>query len=272
MENPILYTSERKSDTYLAINSCGENILDETDAGTLRENGRIDFGIQYIAEGKGYYEENGETLTAESGTVLLYFPNIRQHYFFKKEDKARLLWAHCTGKFCEILDPIKQAGVVPVKIIDTKDFERVFKRMTAAYHRKEPYFQSVCDGYMQVLLSLIIKNATASRNAGDSKVNDGLENVLAYMNMHFHEPIDLTRYAKMCYVSRDRFLHMFKAHTGVSPYKYQLQIRIDRATEMLIYSSVSINEISLAVGFRDCSYFCRIFKKFTGKTPTQYRK
>lgn len=272
MEKPVFYTSERQSDTYFTLNSCGENILDETDAGTLRENGRIDYGIQYIAEGKGYYEENGETVTMEAGTVFLYFPNVRQHYYFKKNDNAKLLWAHCTGKFCEILDPIKQSGIVTVKIADTKDFERVFKRMTAAYHRKEAYFQTICDGYMQVLLSLIMKNATSSRNTGVSKANDGLEKVLAYMNMHFHEPIDLTRYAKMCYVSRDRFLHTFKAHTGVSPYKYQLQLRIDRATEMLIYSSVSINDIASAVGFRDCSYFCRIFKKFTGKTPTEYRK
>ncbi len=272
MEKPIRYTSERKSDNHLTLNSCGENILDETDAATLRENGRIDYGIQYIAEGKGYYEENGEVATAEAGTVLLYFPNVRQHYFFKKQDKSRLLWAHCTGKFCEMLDPIKMSGVVPVKIADHKDFERVFKRMTAAYHRKEAYYNSVCDGYMQVLLSLIMKNATDRRNLGDSKINDGLEKVLAYMNMHFSEAIDLNRYANMCYVSRDRFMHMFKEHTGVSPYKYQLQIRIDRATEMLVYSSVSINEIAAAVGFRDCSYFCRIFKKFTGKTPTEYRK
>ncbi len=272
MKEPIYYSSERKTDTHIRLNSCGDRLLDENDIVTLREKGRIDYGIQYIAEGVCYLEDNGNTFTVPAGNVILYFPSVRQHYYFKKQDKSHLLWAHCTGKACEILTPIKNDGAVTVKIADTKEFERIFKRMTAAYHHKEPYFQSVCDGYMQVLLSLIMKNTVDLDKTAQKSPNDNMEKIIAYMHIHFNDPIDLFRYAKMCYVSRDRFMHMFKEYTGVSPYHYQLKIRMDRAVEMLTYSSVSINEVAQAVGYKDCSYFCRIFKKITGHSPSFYRK
>ncbi len=272
MKTPVFYSSERKTDSYIRLNSCGHHVLDENDIGTLREKGRIDYGLQYIADGVGYYEEDGKSYSVPAGTVIIHFPSVRQHYYFKKQDKAYLMWAHCTGAACNILDPIKSDKTVTVKISETKEFERVFKKMSATFNRKEPYFQSICDGYMQVLLSLIMKSTVEQSELLKIAGNDNLEKVIAYMYIHFNEPIDIDRYAKMCFVSRDRFMHLFKEYTGVSPYHYQLQIRIDRAVEMLTYTSSSINEVALAVGYKDCSYFCRIFKKFTSKTPSYYRK
>ena len=92
------------------------------------------------------------------------------------------------------------------------------------------------------------------------------------MQQHFQEPIDLGLYAGMCYVSRNRFLHLFKARFGVSPYHCQLQIRLDRAAEMLMNTPISVSDCAETVGFKDCSYFCRVFKKYKGKTPFAFKK
>lgn len=59
---------------------------------------------------------------------------------------------------------------------------------------------------------------------------------------------------------------------NVSPYKFILSLRIDEAKELLLFSSMSINEISEQIGFADSSYFSRIFRKYTGCSPSDWRK
>lgn len=269
MSGTVQYTSERYSDAYLVINSCGEQVLSEADAGSLRANGRVDVGLQYIAAGRGYYREDGVVHTVPAGHVLLHFPGVRQDYFFKAADAATLRFVHFTGTAAALLSPLESEKTVVIAVRDTARFEQTFSRMIAAYNAHEPYFETTCAGYLLVLLSLLLQSVRAG--APGSR-HTALDAVCSYMHLHFNEPIDLDRYAAMCYVSRDRFMHLFKAGTGVSPYHFQLRIRMERAAEMLTYTGVSVAACAAAVGFHDPAYFCRVFKKFTGKMPSAYKK
>ena len=99
-----------------------------------------------------------------------------------------------------------------------------------------------------------------------------LIHVINEMNAAFEQPVDLQKYADMCYVSKSRFLHIFKEYTGLSPARFQVKIRMERAVEMLTYTALSVREIAALVGYTDCSYFCRMFKKMMGHTPSYYRQ
>ena len=55
------------------------------------------------------------------------------------------------------------------------------------------------------------------------------------------------------------------------PHKYLLSLRIDKAKELLSYSSMNIAEISVSVGFPDSLYFSRLFRRYTGYSPMNYR-
>lgn len=58
----------------------------------------------------------------------------------------------------------------------------------------------------------------------------------------------------------------------MSPKKYILHKRIERAKELLCVTDAGIFEISNSVGYEDQFYFCRIFKKMTNLSPSEYRK
>ena len=260
------------SDEHIVVNCCAEQHLNIIDRESCRPNGRLDFGLQYIADGCGYYKENGKIYPFERGTAILHFPGVPQHYSFKKEDNTVLLWAHFTGKLCEILRPFESNKTIKFAVANTKEFERIMRQMISASNIKAPYYETVCSGYMSVLLGLIAKNLQTDSAAAQKSHPQSIGKVINDMYLHFNEPIDLDKYAKMCCVSRSRFVHMFKEHTGVPPYRFQLQIRMERAIELLSYSKISIAECAAAVGFEDTSYFCRIFKKITSRTPTFYRE
>lgn len=266
------YTTQRISDEYICVNSCGEQVLDTRDYDTIRPDGRIDFGIQYIETGRCTFEDNGEIRVAEAGSLLLHFPKVRQHYSFKKEDKTHLFWAHFSGSACEILEPLREDRTVLVKISDVKEFNRIFHMLINTSYELKPYYETVRRGFLLAVLGIILRDKDGRARSKSGQPNSGLERVISYINIHFYNPIDLEKYAAMCYVSKSRFLHMFKEYTGLSPYRYQLNMRMERAAELLTYTSVGVAECSEAVGFKDPSYFCRIFKKYTGQSPMLYRK
>ncbi|MCI6732887.1 MAG: AraC family transcriptional regulator, partial [Lachnospiraceae bacterium] len=64
----------------------------------------------------------------------------------------------------------------------------------------------------------------------------------------------------------------FKKISGVSPVNYLIQLRIEQAKRMLKESNLTILEISMECGFNNTSYFIRQFRKYTGKTPREYRR
>ncbi len=87
------------------------------------------------------------------------------------------------------------------------------------------------------------------------------------------EPITLNDIAEAILVSKSECCRCFKRATGLSPFEYLMKYRItESAKYMHRKSHESISEIAGAVGFNNTSYFNKVFKKFMGCTPTEYRQ
>lgn len=82
--------------------------------------------------------------------------------------------------------------------------------------------------------------------------------------------IDVNSFARSMNVSRSLLYLKSKSILGMSPNNYILDYRICRAKQMLEQMDVVVSEVAFACGFSDPKYFCRCFKKATGKTPTEY--
>ena len=72
--------------------------------------------------------------------------------------------------------------------------------------------------------------------------------------------------------SRVHFVRMFKAATGYSPHNYLLNLKLERARELLKNPSMSLIDIALDCGFSSHSHMSRFFHKIVGVTPTAYRR
>lgn len=72
--------------------------------------------------------------------------------------------------------------------------------------------------------------------------------------------------------SRSRFYEMFKSETGLTPNDYVQRLRISQACESLSGSDESITSIACRMGFSDSQYFARVFRKYMGETPSDFRR
>jgi AraC family transcriptional regulator len=96
-----------------------------------------------------------------------------------------------------------------------------------------------------------------------------LQQVREYINEYLHQDIKLIELAAIAQMSPYHFLRLFKQSMGVTPHKYILQCRIEKAKCLLQDGELSIADVAARVGFCDQSHFTRYFKRIVGMTPKQ---
>ena len=77
--------------------------------------------------------------------------------------------------------------------------------------------------------------------------------------------------AEICGVSGGCFRRLFREYAGKTPVEYRNEMRLERAKNMLSSSNASVESVAEALGYESSAYFCRVFKKALGITPTEYR-
>lgn len=92
-----------------------------------------------------------------------------------------------------------------------------------------------------------------------------------YLNRHVSSPITRWKIAEEINVSEDYLTRVFKKELGLSPWEYLMRLRVQVARLMLRETSESVRSVAEASGFQDQAYFCRVFRKIAGRSPSDFR-
>ena len=114
--------------------------------------------------------------------------------------------------------------------------------------------------YRLILLSRQLKPLQADR----------ISEAIVYIHEHIHEPISLENAAASCGLSLSRFKSKFKEETGITPRAFINYVKVAGARELL-KQGLSVTEVSARLAFDTPNYFATLFKRYTGRTPSQYR-
>ena len=99
-----------------------------------------------------------------------------------------------------------------------------------------------------------------------------IKQIRDYINTYLERNLSLSELANLVHLSVSHFSSEFKRATGVSPYQYVLQCRVERAKELLLKSQYNIADIAHSVGFAHQGHLSYHFKKRYGVTPGTIRK
>lgn len=127
----------------------------------------------------------------------------------------------------------------------------------------------VSDGYES--LPELRQQALDSINNYDKNFPIKLSSALDYINNHFNEDLSLQSVADQVGITPNYLGHLFQRYEGTSFSEKLNGIRMERAKELLSNPAYKISKIAREVGFFNTTYFYRLFKNYTGLTPTQYR-
>jgi len=170
----------------------------------------------------------------------------------------------------EMIEQLKKDGYEGCIIILSgyRDFEYAQRAIENNVYR---YLLKPLDvGKFEDMISGIVDSLNLKKDVNSSK--NSIEEIMKYINAHFSEDISLGEIAKMHHYEVSGFSRAIKKHTGMNYTDYVAKLRVEYAKRYLTDTTRSIEDITEIVGYKSVRYFRETFEKYTGVTPSQYRK
>ena len=198
--------------------------------------------------------------------LLVMLPNERIHY--KALEPWSISWVGLYGE--TIKEYMDLLGVTPQNpILHISLYNELKTIMDNIYDISKTISLSSklsVAGLIYEFFSVLMQNSTLNQKT------DLINSALKLIDYNYCTDISVEQIANRLSVNPAYFSRIFTEKVGISPKKYILFKRMERAKELLIATDAGIFEISNSVGYEDQFYFCRIFKKTMGSSPTEYRK
>ena len=118
----------------------------------------------------------------------------------------------------------------------------------------------------------MVMECVSTESVADANARSKIQMAIGYIQEHFAENLTVNVLAEHYGMSPNYFSSMFQKEMSRSAVNYITELRINQARELLYHSELSVVDISKKVGYEDSQYFFRVFKKYLGMTPLQYRE
>ena len=269
-----MISTERRSESVpLLLNSCGVNRTGSERCGSLRPLGRADYHLLYIAKGECHVVlREGEQIAPE-GSLVIYLPGQRQEYYFEGGSGSVSYYIHFTGRDAKsYLHSLGLLGQMVLPGLSNPEISRLFSLLHAEYALAQKSHETVTAGLLLAFLGIASRGVELAAVQIDEKKQALVQHAIETMHEGLGSRLSVAELAARCNYSVGYFSHLFRTVTGISVHAYMARLRIERAKELLESASLSILEISLAVGYEDQNYFSRFFKEHTGVSPSAYRE
>jgi len=239
------------------------------------QHGRVldSFALVYISGGRGNFESDGNiNLPIEPGNLFLLFPGVWHRYQPDAKTGWHEFWIGFDGvtarnwqksKFISAAKPV-------VKINGEDTVLATFSRMIQSVRATRPALQQILAGAAANLAGICYSAQQAPPESSDFGAN-AIELAMARLEGDLGRELDMKILAQELGVSYSWFRTAFVRHTGLAPHQYLLELRLVRARNLLVGTTLTVKEIAGQTGFQDEHYFSRLFHQKLNATPSQWR-
>ncbi len=239
------------------------------------QQGRVldSFALVYVAGGRGNFESAGNiNVPIEPGSVFLLFPGVWHRYQPDVKTGWHEFWIGFDGVMAQNWQKSNFISAAkPVIKINVEDtVVATFNRLIQAVRANRPALQQILAGAAANLAGICYSAQQGPPETGNPGSN-AIELAIARLEGDLGRDLDVKTLAQELGVSYSWFRTAFTRHTGLAPHQYVLEMRLLRARNLLVGSSLSVKEIAAETGFQDEHYFSRLFRQKMQITPSQWR-
>ena len=236
----------------------------------LRKNGYPCDQILYCTRGSGTLIFDNISHTILPYTAI-FLPANYPHEYYANEAFWDIHWVVPGGKALpDLLSHFRLTDAAVYKLSETHTLETLFRSMHEALRSDSLYGNYRASGYLYSFFiefnRLISHKETAAIN------NPALIKTIDYINLHFKESIRMNELCDLCNITKQHMCLLFRTSLHTRPMEYITKKRLQYSKELLSNSTRTIEDIAYECGFCTPSYFCKMFKRYEGISPTQFRR
>lgn len=225
--------------------------------------------ILYCTKGSGTLLYDGKEIHVPPYTAV-FMPAYYPHEYYPDEDIWDVHWVVPAGFAAE--DILRHFGLsepAVFKLGEIKALEHIFRKMHDAIRSDSVFGNYRASGYLYDFLIEFYR--VISQKGTSGALNTALIKALDYININFSMPISMDELCAVSGVSKQYLCLLFRKALGARPMEYIARRRIQAAKELLTGSDKTVEVIALETGFCTASYFCKLFKRYEGITPTRFK-
>lgn len=239
-----------------------------------RKNGSRQHILIYCYKGEGIIEVGGRVVALQANTYYIIPPGVPHSYYALEANPWSIYWVHFTGaqavhfynKFAS-----RFAESAPLLSLEERRlslFDSLISVMESGYSEANLEYANLS---LTQLFNAFLYDRFFTEAGKHLSENNTVEAAIEYMKKHLDTALKIDDVAAHFSYSPSHFFTLFKKRTGYSPIHYFNYLKIQKACQYLSFTTMSVKEISFALGFNDPLYFSRLFKKIMSTPPLQYR-
>ena len=215
---------------------------------------RKSFGLSFCIDGQITYTHNGNKIISDKNHAVILPKGQTYTINGDKTGSFPVINFTCADALCDTVISL------PIRNVESyiKDFEKL-------------HSLSLFDGNRSEMMSVfyhILHNLSAQSSS--SKV---IMPAIKYLENNYQNPnLTNAELAKQCWISEVYFRRIFTSCYNMTPRQFLIDIRINKAKQLLSEGTLKINAVAVKCGFSNQYHFCHVFKEKTGLTPTEYMK
>lgn len=229
----------------------------------VKRSGLDAYLLFYIKEGELFFEYEARSFIAGAGDVVL-LDCIRPHHY-KALSRTRFYWIHFDGSASkEYYEHFMEGPGIHFQALRgmEEQFVLVHNMMRGGFPD---------EGMVSVQIHRILALLFSSVGRGRD-ISDAVLRARSFMDEHYMEKLTTGQIAEASMLSQSHLFRLFREKTGLSPYGYLMNVRMNHAMKMLLETHYSVEEIADACAFCSSANFIRAFRQSTGMTPHKFRK
>lgn len=240
----------------------------------FRANGDWAFTLLFCLDGEGVVELSQGKQRMTRGSFALLRPFEFHAYEADQQQPWSYYWIHFNGTMAQqYYDLLTSGGKNTCITVDSDQrFLEAFEKILNIYREGQAYKILVQASAALHQLFGDLYGLTCKPPGTQETPRARIERTTTMMRNNLGMHVSIHELAAIANMSHAYYTQQFRKHTGESPRSYFNKMKIAKACEYLERTSNKVESVAHLVGYEDSFYFCRIFKRITGKTPTTYRQ
>lgn len=231
------------------------------------------FLLFHTLSGSGSLTYNNKTYLLSANTVAIIQCNASHHYETFSSEPWDFCWFHYNGTAAHIYYNLYNRNDLYIHQIAPDSREAcLIQKITSSSSKYNLDRNLIISEWIISLMTSFILEKRKNALQDSPLITEKLNNAIDYMSEHLTEKITITDISNSVFLSQYHFLRTFKKQTGLTPYEYLINLRINKAKELLISTQDCLDDIAANSGFTDAKNLIYNFKRIVHLTPNEYRK